>query len=82
MIGTTATATATEMQNNFGKYLSLVMDGIEVIVTKNGREVGRFLPKDATVSYLTDSLTGIMKSDGDIDQAKEERLREKYAVTD
>ena len=82
MIGTTATATATEMQNNFGKYLSLVMDGIEVIVTKNGREVGRFLPKDATVSYLTDSLTGIMNSDGDIDQAKEERLREKYAVTD
>ena len=82
MIGTTATATATEMQNNFGRYLSLVMDGIEVIVTKNGREVGRFLPKDATVSYLTDSLTGILKSDTDLDQAKEARLREKYAVTD
>jgi len=62
--------------------LSLVMDGIEVIVTKNGREVGRFLPKDATVSYLTDSLTGILKGDTDLDQAKEERLREKYAVTD
>lgn len=82
MIGTTATATATEMQNNFGRYLSLVKDGIEVIVTKNGREVGRFLPKDATVSYLTDSLTGILKGDTDLDQAKEERLREKYAVTD
>ena len=82
MIGTTATATATEMQNNFGRYLSLVMDGIEVIVTKNGREVGRFLPKDATVSYLTDSLTGILNGDTDLDQAKEERLREKYAVTD
>ena len=82
MIVTTATATATEMQNNFGRYLSLVMDGIEVIVTKNGREVGRFLPKDATVSYLTDSLTGILKGDTDLDQAKEERLREKYAVTD
>ena len=82
MIGTTATATATEMQNNFGRYLSLVMDGIEVIVTKNGRERGRFLPKDATVSYLTDCLTGILKGDTDLDQAKEERLREKYAVTD
>ena len=82
MIGRTAMATATEMQNNFGRYLSLVMDGIEVIVTKNGREVGRFLPKDATVSYLTDSLTGILKGDTDLDQAKEERLREKYAVTD
>lgn len=82
MIGTTAMATATEMQNNFGKYLSLVMDGIEVIVTKNGREVGRLLPKEATVSYLTDSLTGILKTDTDLDQAKDERLREKYAVTD
>ena len=31
-------ATATEMQNNFGKYLSLVLAGKEVIVTKNGKE--------------------------------------------
>ena len=82
MIGKTATATATEMQNNFGRYLSLVMDGIEVIVTKNGREVGRFLPRNAAVSYLTDSLTGILKEDADLDQVKEERLREKYAITD
>ena len=82
MIGKTAMATATEMQNNFGRYLSLVMDGIEVIVTKNGREVGRFLPRDAAVSYLTDSLTGILKEDADLDQVKEERLREKYAITD
>ena len=82
MIGKTATATATEMQNNFGRYLSLVMDGIEVIVTKNGKEVGRFLPREAAVSYLTDSLKGILKENADMDQVKEERLREKYAITD
>ena len=46
----TATATATEMQNNFGRYLNLVMSGHEIIVTKNGHEVGRFIPKDAAVS--------------------------------
>ena len=80
MIG--ATATATEMQNNFGKYLSLVMAGQEIIVTKNGREVGRFIPKDAAVSYLTDSLTGVLKGDYDIGQAKAESLREKYEATD
>ena len=34
MIG--ATATATEMQNNFGRYLNIVMEGREVIVTKKG----------------------------------------------
>ena len=27
----TATATATEMQNNFGRYLNLVMSGQEII---------------------------------------------------
>ena len=75
-------ATATEMQNNFGKYLALVQSGQEVIVTRNGKEVGRFVPKDATVSFLTDSLVGILKGDMDIDQAKKERLYEKYALDD
>ncbi len=82
MIGNTATVTATEMQNNFGRYLSMVMDGTEVVVTKNGREVGRFVPKEATVSYLTDSLTGILKGDVDPEHVKDARLREKYAITD
>ena len=40
-----ATATATEMKNQFGKYLQMVINGNEVIVTKNGQEVGRFIPK-------------------------------------
>ena len=78
----TATATATEMQNNFGRYLNLVMSGQEIIVTKNGREVSRFIPKDAAVSYLTDSLTGILKGNYNLDEVKEERLREKYDLTD
>ena len=55
------TATATEMQNNFGKYLNFVMSGQEIIVTKNGKEVGRFIPQSQAISYLTDSLTGILK---------------------
>ncbi len=80
MIG--ATATATEMQNNFGRYLNIVINGGEVIVTKNGKEVGRFIPKDAAVSYLTDSLTGILKGGYDLKDAKEERLKEKYEITD
>ena len=71
---TIETATATEMQNNFGRYLKLVMSGKEIIVTKNGREVGRFIPKNAAVSYLTDSLTGILKEDNDFDEIKAERL--------
>ena len=77
-----ATATATGMQNNFGRYLNLVMSGQEVIVTKNGKEVGRFIPKDAAVSYLTDSLTGILRQDLDPEAARDEGLRKKYANPD
>ncbi|MCD7825510.1 MAG: type II toxin-antitoxin system prevent-host-death family antitoxin [Clostridiaceae bacterium] len=80
MISTTVTAT--EMQNNFGKYLDLVIEGQEVIVTKNGREVGRLIPKSAAVSYLTDSLPEISKGDYDLDEVKSERLREKYEAAD
>ena len=76
------TATATEMQNNFGRYLNLVMSGREIIVTKNGREVGRFIPKEAAVSYLTDSLIGILKEDYALDEVKTERLTEKYGSID
>ena len=78
----TAIATATEMQNNFGRYLNLVMSGQEIVVTKNGREVGRFVPKDTAVSYLTDSLTGILKGNYDLEEAKAERLKEKYEAID
>jgi prevent-host-death family protein len=77
-----ATATSTEMQNNFGRYLHIVMNGGEVIVTRNGREVGRLIPRKAAVSYLTDSLTGILKENSDPDQVKAERLKAKYESTD
>ena len=80
MIG--ATATATEMQNNFGRYLNLVISGQEVIVTKNGKEVGRFIPKGTAISYLTDSLTGILKGGDSADDLREARLREKYEIAD
>lgn len=76
------TATATAMQNNFGRYLNLMMSGQEIIVTKNGKEVGRFIPKEAAVSYLTDSLTGILKEKNDLAKIKEEDLKAKYGIVD
>lgn len=77
-----ATVTSTEMQNNFGKYLHIVMNGGEVIITRNGKEVGRMIPRKAVVSYLTDSLTGILSEKTDMDQVKEERLKAKYESAD
>ena len=57
------TATATEVQNNFGKYLQMVQAGGEIIVMKNGKEVARL-----------DSLLGVLKGDYDEKEAKAERM--------
>lgn len=73
---------ATEMQNNFGKYLNMVINGNEVVVTKNGKEIGRFIPKDTAVSYLTDSLTGILKGKHNLEQERETALRGKHEIID
>lgn len=78
MIENIAIATATERQNFFERYLAMVQEGNEIIVTKNGKEVGRFIPREKAVSYLTDSLAGILKGDTDLDKAREKRLGKKY----
>lgn len=76
-------ATATEMKNNFGRYLDLVMKGEEVIVTKNGKEVARFVPRDASVSYLTDTLTGVLSGANTKDEdPRMDSLKKKYEIAD
>lgn len=72
------TASSTELQNNFGKYLNIVIEGQQIIITKNGRKVARVIPEDTAVSYLTDSLTGILKGDYDLEKEKDKELRAKY----
>ena len=77
-----AIATATDIKNNFGKYLDMVINGNEVIITKNGKEVGRLIPKGKAVSTITDSLRGILSGDFDIGEERTKELREKYGITD
>ena len=73
-------ATATDVQNNFGKYLQAVQMGNEIIILKNGVEVARLISKNKTVSFLTDSLTGILSNNYDEKATKEERLRKYEAI--
>jgi len=75
------TATTTEVQNNFGKYLQMVQAGDEVIVLKNGKEVARLISHDKSVSFLTDSLTGVLNGDYDDKAMRLERMQ-KYESTD
>lgn len=60
------TTTATEMQNNFGKYLNSVIQGQEMIITQNGTPVARIIPQNQAISYLTDSLIGILKEEREL----------------
>ncbi len=69
------TATATEIQNNFGHFLQSVQEGNEVIILKNGKEVARLISREASVSFLTDSLTGILKNDYDDKAVHAERIK-------
>jgi prevent-host-death family protein len=75
-------ATATEIKNNFDKYLDDVIAGNEVVVTVNGKEIGRFVPRAAAVSYLSDSLVGVLKGNVDLDEARQEGLSAKYESVD
>lgn len=68
-------ATATEIQNNFGKYLQMAQAGGEVIVLKNGREVARLVSYERSVSFLTDSLLGVLHGDYDDKEVREERIQ-------
>ena len=75
------TATSDELQNNLDKYLNLVMEGQQVIITRNGRKAVRIIPEDTAGSHLTDSLTGILKEDTDLDEEKDKALKTKSGVT-
>ena len=66
------TTTATDIQNNFGKYLKAVQ----------GKEVARLISKDTGISFLTDSLTGILKKDYNEKDIRAERIAEKYENID
>lgn len=69
------TVTATDVQNNFGKYLQMVQKGEEIIILRNGVEMARMISRDKSVSFLTDSLTGVLKSDYDEKNIRAERAK-------
>ena len=81
-------ATTDELRDNLDKYLQMVDDGNEVILIRNGRNLGRILPKTSGES-IVNSLIGFLKSDADsnedLDDEHDERheyFKEKYGLTD
>ncbi len=67
-------ATATEVQNNFGRFLKIAQEGGEVVILKNGVEVARLVSKEKTMSFLSDQLVGVLSSDVDEKAVQAERI--------
>lgn len=74
------TATAAEVQNNFGHFLQAVSSGDEILITQNGKEIARIIPREKSVSFLTDSLTGVLKNDYDDKKMRAERIEAREGV--
>ena len=60
------TATDTEFYRNYDNYLREIANGGEIVVIRNGREIARALPPGQNVSFISDSLRGILKHDCNI----------------
>ena len=75
------TISATEIQNNFGKYLQAVQNGDEIVILKNGKEVARLISHSQSVSFLTDSLVGVLTGDYSEDTIRAERMA-RYETVD
>ena len=64
---------ATEIQNDFGKYLDIASTS-EVTITKDGIPVARLHGVGETANFLSDRLVGLLPCDVDEDLVKAERL--------
>jgi prevent-host-death family protein len=66
-------ANATEVQNNFGKYLKIA-DQEDVIITRNGKQIARLTGLERDRIFLTESLVGILPQDVDEKAERAERV--------
>ena len=74
------TVSATDIQNNFGHYLQAVQSGDEIIILKNGKEVARMISNTSAISFLSDSLVGVLKNDYNEKEMFKERIEKHESV--
>ena len=75
-------ATEQELKNNLEYYLNEMTAGNEIIIERNGEQIGRLVPQGKVMQSLTESLRGFIKENIDFDKEREKILREKYELTD
>ena len=75
-------ATEQELKTNLEYYLNEMTAGNEIIIERNGEQIGRLVPQGKVMQSLTESLRGFIKENIDFDKEREKILREKYEITD
>ena len=65
--------TASELQQNLGKYLTLSSKE-DIYITENGKVVAKLTSPDQDRVNTAKSLFGILPKDADIEKSREERL--------
>ena len=87
-------ATDIEFKENIDHYLKVMEDGGEIVVTKNGKNIGKFVPETIynenievtpekprkSAEEALKALTGVLKSKEDYKTLKDKYLREKYEI--
>lgn len=68
--------TATELKENLAKYLKLA-ETQDILITKNGRAIAKLSNPYINRIQMAQSLFGLISSDADAEEAKEERLLQK-----
>ena len=75
-------ATRDTIQEHISEYLDMMENGEEIIMTRNGKEIGRFLPRGKVVTLIGERLKGILSKEIDAAKVREEMLRKKYEIAD
>lgn len=70
-----------ETDHEYWERVADIVDSLDDIHRRNGQVIARYPSKYRTVPYAVEELTGFFKgSDDDSFDAREEALREKYAI--
>ena len=75
-------ATRDTIQDHISEYLDMMTDGQEIIITDGKKEIGRLLPRGKVITLAAERLKGILSKEIDAAKARDEALREKYAIAD
>ena len=75
-------ATRDTIKEHISEYLDMMTNGQEIIITDGKQEIGRLLPRGKVVTLAAERLRGILSKEIDAAKARDEALREKYAIAD